>query len=132
MAAEYEDDLLRNLRYSCSIIHLLDKTGNAGLHPETQTMDDSVQIRCHRCKSCFREKARRLQSGYSRQCISCETMLFFDDGSADKNIQRTLRDARRVRKELREAEAVKFATSALVSSSRDSSSARSTTSGRED
>ena len=31
MAAEYEDDLLRNLRYSCSII--LDKTGNAGLPP---------------------------------------------------------------------------------------------------
>ena len=56
-------------------------------------MEDSVQIRCHRCKSTFREKARRLQSGYSRQCISCETMLFFDDASADKNIQRTLREA---------------------------------------
>ena len=91
-----------------------------------------MAIRCHRCKSCFREKARRLQSGYSRQCISCETMLFFDDGSADKNIQRTLRDARRIRKELREAEAEKFATSALVSSSRESSSARSTTSGDAD
>ena len=131
MATGCEDNLLRKLRYSCRIIDLPNKTGN-GPRPRDQTMDDSVQIRCHRCKSCFREKARRLQSGYSRQCISCETMLFFDDGSADKNIQRTLRDARRIRKELREAEAVKFATSALVSSSREASSARSMTSGREE
>lgn len=132
MATGWEDDLLRKLRYSCPVIDLPNKTGNGGPRPRDLTMDDSVQIRCHRCKSCFREKARRLQSGYSRQCISCETMLFFDDGSADKNIQRTLRDARRIRKELREAEAEKFATSALVSSSRESSNARSTTSGRED
>lgn len=99
--------------------------------PETQMMEDSVQIQCHRCKSCFREKARRLQSGYSRQCISCETMLFFDDGSADKNIQRTLREARKIRKALREAEFEKLTAAPLVSGSRGSSSARSTTSGRE-
>jgi hypothetical protein len=68
------------------------------------TMDDSVQIRCHRCKSSFRDKARRVQSGYSRQCVSCETMLFFDDGSIDKNVQRTLREAKKLRRLLREAE----------------------------
>jgi hypothetical protein len=68
------------------------------------TMDDSVQIRCHRCKSSFRDKARRLQSGYSRQCISCETLLFFDDSSIDKNVQRTLREAKKLRRLLREAE----------------------------
>ena len=130
MAAGYEDDLLRNLRYSCSQVAFPGRAMTAR-GPETQTMEDSVQIQCHRCKSCFREKARRLQSGYSRQCISCETMLFFDDGSADKNIQRTLREARKIRKALREAEFEKLTTTPLVSTGRGSSSARSTTSGRE-
>jgi len=68
-------------------------------------IDDTVQIRCHRCKGTFREKARRLQSGFSRQCITCETMLFFDEDSNDKNVRRTLREARQIRKALREAEA---------------------------
>ena len=99
-------------------------------------MDDSVQLRCHRCKNVFRDKARRVQSGYSRQCISCETMLFFDEGSADKNVQRTLREARRIRKELREAEAERLANMPLVSSSRDAgrehASSRSMASGREE
>jgi hypothetical protein len=95
-------------------------------------MEDSVQIRCHRCKGTFREKARRLQSGYSRQCISCETMLFFDDASADKNIQRTLREARQIRKLLREAEFEKLAATPLASPGREFSNARSTASGRED
>jgi late competence protein required for DNA uptake (superfamily II DNA/RNA helicase) len=94
-------------------------------------LDDSVQIRCHRCKGTFREKARRLQSGYSRQCISCETMLFFDDASADKNIQRTLREARKIRKALREAEFEKLSATPVASAGREFSNARSTTSGRE-
>ena len=70
-------------------------------------MDDSVQIRCHRCKSNFRDKARRLQSGYSRQCVNCESILFFEEGSIDKDVQRTLREAKRLRKALREEELVK-------------------------
>ena len=94
-------------------------------------MDDSVQIRCHRCKSTFREKARRLQNGYSRQCISCETMLFFDEDSNDKNVRRTLREARQVRKVLREVEAERLATKQFVSTGREVSETRSTTSGRE-
>ena len=94
-------------------------------------MDDSVQIRCHRCKSCFREKARRLQSGYSRQCISCETMLFFDEDSNDKNVRRTLREARQIRKVLREVDAQRLATKQFVSTGRGASETRSTTSGRE-
>ena len=77
-------------------------------------MDDSVQLRCHRCKSSFRDKARRIQSGFSRQCISCETMLFFDEDSNDKNVKWTLREAKRVRKELREAEAEKIASKPFV------------------
>jgi len=67
-------------------------------------MDDSVQVKCTRCKSAFRERARRLQNGYSRQCLTCEVVLFFDEDSADANIKRAMRMARRVRKELREAE----------------------------
>jgi hypothetical protein len=94
-------------------------------------MDDSVQIRCHRCKSSFREKARRLQSGYSRQCISCETMLFFDDDSNDRNVRRTLREAKQVRKALREAEFEKLTATPVASTGREFSNSRSATSGRE-
>jgi hypothetical protein len=68
-------------------------------------MDDSVQVKCTRCKSAFRERARRLQNGYSRQCVTCEVVLFFDEDSPDANIKKVMRMARRVRKELREAEA---------------------------
>jgi len=74
-------------------------------------MDDSVQIRCHRCKGTFRDKARRVQSGYSRQCPSCETILFFEESAIDKNVQRTLREAKRLRKALREEELVRITSS---------------------
>jgi hypothetical protein len=67
-------------------------------------MDDSVQVKCTRCRSAFRERARRLQNGYSRQCVTCEVVLFFDEDSPDANIKSAMRMARRVRKELREAE----------------------------
>ena len=77
-------------------------------------MDDTVQIRCHRCKASFRDKARRVQSGYSRQCMSCETILFFEESSIDKNVQRTLREAKRLRKVLREEELVKATSKPFV------------------
>jgi hypothetical protein len=67
--------------------------------------DDSVQVRCRRCKGAFRERARRLQNGYSRQCPTCEVVLFFDDDSQDQTIRRAMRSARQVRAALREAEA---------------------------
>ena len=69
-------------------------------------MSDSVQIRCTRCKSNFRERARRLQPGYSRQCPNCEVIIFFEESSADKNVQTALLEACRVRRVLREAEGV--------------------------
>ncbi|TWC05523.1 Zn-ribbon containing protein [Bradyrhizobium macuxiense] len=69
-------------------------------------MEDSVQIRCTRCKNVFRDRAKRLQNGYSRQCPSCEIVLFFDEDSHDANIKRAMRSARRARKELRESEGV--------------------------
>jgi hypothetical protein len=39
-------------------------------------MDDSVQITCTRCRSTFRDRARRVQSGYSRQCPNCEVIIW--------------------------------------------------------
>jgi DNA-directed RNA polymerase subunit RPC12/RpoP len=66
-------------------------------------MDDSVQIRCTRCKSTFRDRARRLQPGYSRQCPNCEVIIFFEESSADKNVQTALLEARRLRRVLRES-----------------------------
>ena len=77
-------------------------------------MDDTVQIRCHRCKATFRDKARRVQSGYSRQCPSCESILFFEESAIDKNVQRTLREAKRVRKALRAEEEVKIVSKPYV------------------
>ena len=67
-------------------------------------MEDSVQVRCTRCKNVFRDRAQRLQNGYSRQCPSCEIVLFFNDDSHDPNIKRAMRTARRARKEMRESE----------------------------
>jgi len=71
-------------------------------------MEDRVQVRCTRCKSVFREAASRLQDGYSRQCPSCETVLFLNESSADLNIKRALRDARDIRRRIREREQEKL------------------------
>jgi len=66
--------------------------------------DDSVQVRCRRCKGAFRERARRLQNGYSRQCPTCEVVLFFDEDSQEQSIRRAMRNAKQVRAALREVE----------------------------
>jgi hypothetical protein len=52
----------------------------------------------------FRDRARRVQSGYSRQCPCCEVVLFFEETSPDRNIQRALNSARALRKVLRDLE----------------------------
>jgi len=67
-----------------------------------------VQIQCTRCKNVFRDRAGRLQDGYSRQCPSCEVVLCFAEDSQHPFIKRAMRNARKVRKELREAEAAKL------------------------
>lgn len=67
-------------------------------------MEDSVQIRCTKCKGSFRDRARRVQSGYSRQCPNCEVLIFFEEGAIDRNVQRALIDAKRLRSALRAAE----------------------------
>ena len=68
-----------------------------------------VQIQCTRCKGVFRDRAGRLQDGYSRQCPSCEVVLFFAEDAPHPFIKRAMRDARNVRKQMREAEAAKRA-----------------------
>jgi predicted nucleic acid-binding Zn-ribbon protein len=68
-------------------------------------MEDTIQVRCSRCKTKFRDKASRVRDGYSRQCPSCERMLFFIEGSPNKDLHDALRDAERVRKALREQQA---------------------------
>ncbi|QOZ45420.1 hypothetical protein XH89_19465 [Bradyrhizobium sp. CCBAU 53340] len=70
----------------------------------------SVQIQCIRCKTMFRDRAGRLQDGYSRQCPCCEVVLFFADDSQHPFIKRAMRSARQMCKELREAEAVRLST----------------------
>jgi len=69
------------------------------------SMADFVQITCMRCKNVFRERAKRLQNGYSRQCPCCEVILFFDEDSQNPNIKRAMRTARTILKEQRELEA---------------------------
>ena len=66
-------------------------------------MDDTIQIRCTKCKSQFRDRARRVQAGYSRQCPQCEVLIFFEESSSDKNVQRALLEARRARRALQQA-----------------------------
>lgn len=67
-------------------------------------MDDAVQVCCPKCKAKFRDAARRLQSGYSRQCPSCESVLFFEEGHPNKNITTALNKARRLRLHLNQLE----------------------------
>jgi hypothetical protein len=87
-------------------------------------MDDSVQVKCTKCKTAFRERAKRLQNDYSRQCPCCEVVLFFVEDSHDTNIKHAMRAARRLRKELRELEAAAILLPSTSSRSRMHSSRR--------
>jgi predicted nucleic acid-binding Zn-ribbon protein len=90
---------------------------------------DSIQIRCTRCKTVFRDRAGRLQSGFSRQCPCCEVILFFDEDSQDANIKRAMRKARHARAELRDIKASGRTAASPQPASRRSSG-RGRTSGR--
>jgi predicted nucleic acid-binding Zn-ribbon protein len=71
-------------------------------------MDDSIRIRCTKCRTVFHDRAQRLQSGFSRQCPSCEVVLFFEESSNDPNIKRSLVQAKRIRKAVRLTEETKL------------------------
>jgi hypothetical protein len=75
-------------------------------------MDDSIPIKCKRCQCTFRDRARRVQSGYSRQCPSCEVVIFFEEHVQDANVKTALLDARNLRRALKEAEGMKVITRA--------------------
>jgi predicted nucleic acid-binding Zn-ribbon protein len=70
-----------------------------------------VQVQCSRCKTVFRDNARRLQDGYSRQCPCCEVVMFFAEDSPNPQVKLAMKRARRVRKELHEAAAAKASAS---------------------
>jgi hypothetical protein len=80
-------------------------------------VDETIQVRCSRCKGKFRDKARRVRDGYSRQCPSCERMLFFIEGSPNKDANDALREAHRVRKLLNQAENEKALRPAVAAAS---------------
>jgi hypothetical protein len=67
-----------------------------------------VQVQCTRCKTMFRDRATRLQDGYSRQCPGCEVVLFFAEDSPHPFVKRAMKNAQKVRKEMRQAEAVRI------------------------
>ena len=61
-------------------------------------MDDTIQIKCPRCKARFRERARRLTNGFNRQCPGCEKVLFFDEDSAISELKKPMIEAKRLRR----------------------------------
>lgn len=63
-------------------------------------MQESIQVTCPKCKARFRDSARRVQAGYSRQCPSCEVVIFFEDGNPHLHVRKALRDAHDMRKAL--------------------------------
>jgi len=83
----------------------------------------------------FRDRAGRLQDGYSRQCPGCEVVLFFAEDSPHPFIKRAMKSAQRARKEQREADAVKRAAPQeprVAPRSRPSSVGRARVQGRTD
>lgn len=98
-------------------IILLRKAGEPSFKPEApsktqrsptehmQMIEDTIQIRCSSCKSKFKDKARRILTGHSRQCPYCESVIFFDEGSPNEDIREAVRNAALVRKALKQEEA---------------------------
>ena len=70
-------------------------------------MDDSIQIRCSRCSARFRDRARRIQNGYARECPNCNVLIFFEGESHDEHIKRALKAAHKMRRALAAAEGEK-------------------------
>jgi predicted nucleic acid-binding Zn-ribbon protein len=79
---------------------------------------NSVQVQCTRCKNVFRDHAGRLQDGYSRQCPSCEVVLFFAEDSPNPQVKLAMKRARKARKEQHESGVAKVSDMASASQSR--------------
>src|SRR5256885_8627328 len=67
-----------------------------------------------RSKSKFRDRARRIQSGYSRECPRCERVIFFEGGSPNDDIRDALHEAERVRRAMRDRKSTRLNSSHLV------------------
>ena len=78
----------------------------------------------------FRDRAGRLQDGYSRQCPGCEVVLFFAEDSQHPFIKRAMRNARKARKEQREVAAARISAPAAGATSSRSSTGRGRAHGR--
>jgi DNA-directed RNA polymerase subunit RPC12/RpoP len=63
-------------------------------------MDDSIQIRCSKCHARFRDRARRIQNGYARECPNCNVLIFFEGESHDEHIKGALKAAHKLRRAL--------------------------------
>jgi phage FluMu protein Com len=73
-------------------------------------MDDAIQIRCSRCNSRVRDRARRVRGGYTRECPSCNVLIFFESESHEDDIKRALKAAHKMRRLVAEAEGVQPST----------------------
>lgn len=63
----------------------------------SEQTDDRVKVNCTKCKNSFRERARKLRSGFQMQCPHCYRMITFDESSDDLGVRRALTQARRIR-----------------------------------
>ena len=61
-------------------------------------MDQTVQVTCPRCQARFREQARKLVDGFSRQCPNCEAVIFFNEDSPIPQISGAFKAANAVRR----------------------------------
>jgi len=91
-----------------------------------------VQIQCTRCKGVFRDRAGRVQDGYSRQCPSCEVVLFFAEDAPHPFIKRAMRNARKALKAQREADAARISAPQPPAARSRSFTGRGRSAGRED
>jgi Zn-finger nucleic acid-binding protein len=65
-------------------------------------MDHTVQVTCPNCRTRFREHARKMIDGFSRQCPNCEAVIFFNEDSPKLQIKTAMKAARAVRRALRD------------------------------
>jgi hypothetical protein len=72
-------------------------------------MDDSISSHCSKCRSNFRERARRALPGYSKECPSCAVVIFFEEHISDSHVENAMLAARSLRRALKELEGVKLA-----------------------
>lgn len=60
-------------------------------------IDEKVKIRCSKCSQIFRERAHRVRDGLQTNCMHCNRLITFDNGSEDINIRKALMRAKEVR-----------------------------------